>query len=254
MDEEDLPSSLSDNLPPFGTSSDNLPPLFEQGLQEDLDKVREIILGPDPLRQRLQNAEVDRLRNILFGPQIEEYERRFTDMHRELERMASDLGEARERLAELERTLWRRMETLELDIRKLTDELRRESDRQRRNEVVMQQIAVQARQHEEIMKTSSDTLLDMRKTHMAHETELRSAKAGIIDARDQIEQRGQALRREIRQAEDGLRAEMRRVADRLEHQKTDRKALASMLIEVAARLETGDSVTGLLEGLKPSKD
>lgn len=51
-----------------------------------------------------------------------------------------------------------------------------------------------------------------------------------------------------------MRAELRRIADRLDYQKTDRKALASMLIELAARLETGSTVTNLLEGLNASKD
>jgi hypothetical protein len=49
----------------------------EPEIPEELERVREIILGPDPLRQRLRHAEVDRLREILFGAQIEEYERRF---------------------------------------------------------------------------------------------------------------------------------------------------------------------------------
>ncbi len=46
-----------------------------------------------------------------------------------------------------------------------------------------------------------------------------------------------------------MRNELRRVATRLSDQKTDRKALATMLMEVATRLETGSSVTGLLEDL-----
>lgn len=229
-------------------------PLDEQEEQKELDRVREIILGPDPLRQRLRRAEVDRLRDILFGAQMEEYDRRFTDMRREIDRMSADLTEARERLAELEKSSARRIEMLELDVRKLTDDLRRETDRQRSRETVIQQLATQVRQHEDAIKSTSDTMLDMRKSHAAHEVELRSAKAGTIDARDQIEQRSQTLRREMRQSEDVLRAELRRVADRLESQKTDRKALASMLIEVATRLETGNSVTGLLEGLTAPKE
>jgi chromosome segregation ATPase len=222
--------------------------------QEDLERVRQIILGPDPLRQRLQQAEVDRLREILFGAQIEEYQKQFSDIRREIERMSNDFGETRERLLELQKTMGRRVETLELDLRKLNDDLRRESERQRRQEALMQQIATQARQHEETLKALSDTIGDMRKTQITTEAEVRSAKTGIIDTRDQIEQRAQSLRREMRQTEDELRAELRRVADRLDYQKTDRKALASMLIEIAARLETGNSITGLLEGLNPPKD
>ncbi len=234
---------------PAGTS---LAP--EQDTQEDLERVREIILGPDPLRQRLRRAEVDRLRDILFGAQIEEYERRFTDLRREIERLGADQSQMRDRLIELEKTTARRIEGLELDTRKLMDDLRRETDRQRSREALMQQIATQVRQHEDQLKASNESLLDMRKSHTSHETELRSTRAGIIDARDQIEQRAQALRRELRQTEDTLRAELRRVADRLEFQKTDRKALASMLIEIATRLETGNTVAGLLEGLAAPKE
>lgn len=244
---------MSDENGVYNTSH-SVAPLDEPEEQKELDRVREIILGPDPLRQRLRRAEVDRLRDILFGAQIEEYDRRFTDMRREIDRMAADLTEARERLAELEKSSARRIEMLELDVRKLTDDLRRETDRQRSRETVIQQLATQVRQHEDAIKTTSDTMIDMRKSHAAHEAELRSAKAGTIDARDQIEQRAQTLRREMRQSEDVLRTELRRVADRLESQKTDRKALASMLIEVATRLETGNSVTGLLEGLTAPKE
>lgn len=226
----------------------------DQEVQEDLERVRQIILGPDPLRQRLRQAEVDRLREILFGAQIEEYERRFTDLHREVQRISADLDETRERLTDLEKTMARRMEMLELDTRKLVDDFRRESDRQRNRDTLMQQIATQVRQHEDQLKASGETVLDVRKVQTAHESELRSLRAGMIDVRDQIEQRAQALCREIRRTEDDVRAELRRVADRLEYQKTDRKALASMLIELAARLETGGTVTDLLEGLNASKD
>lgn len=226
----------------------------DQESQEELDRVRQIILGPDPLRQRLRHAEVDRLRDILFGAQIEEYERRFTDLRREIQRISDDLSETRERLVDLEKTTARRMEALELDTRKLTDDFRRESDRQRNREALMQQIATQARQHEDQIRASGETILELHKAQTSHEAELRSIRAGMIDVRDQIEQRAQALRRDIRHTEDELRAEIRRIADRLEHQKTDRKALASMLIELATRLETGSTVTDLLEGLNASKD
>lgn len=226
----------------------------DQEVQEDLERVRQIILGPDPLRQRLQQAEVDRLREILFGAQIEEYERRFADLRREVQRIGNDL-------LENARTPWRsrknngaRLEMLELDTRRLTDDARRESDRQRSREALMQQIATQVRQHDDQLKATGETVLDLRKMQTSQESELRSVRAGMVDVRDQIEQRAQALRREIRHTEDELRAELRRIADRLEYQKTDRKALASMLIELAARLETGSTVTDLLEGLHTSKD
>lgn len=222
--------------------------------QEDLDRVREIILGPDATRQRLRGAEVDRLREILFGAQIEAYERQFTDLKRELERVSGDLREAHERIAEVEKGAARRTELLELNLRKLADEQRREAERQRSRDALVQQLLTQTRQHEETIVGVAESMLDLRKAHTTSEGDIHSGKAAISDTRDQLEQRTQALRRELRHSEDTLRAELRRIADRLEHQKTDRKALASMLIELATRLETGSTVTGLLEGLAGSKE
>ncbi|MBX0329622.1 hypothetical protein K2Z83_18285 [Oscillochloris sp. ZM17-4] len=222
--------------------------------QEDLDRVREIILGPDQGRSRIKEAEADRLRSILFGAQIEDYERRFTDMRRDLDRAGGDLRQAQERIAELEKHTARRFETIELELRRLADEQRREQDRQRSRDAQIQQIATQVRQHEELIAGAGESLGDLKRSHASHDAAIRAGKAELIDARDQIEQRSQSLRREIRGTEDALRAELRRIADRLENQKTDRRALASMLLEIATRLETGSSVTGLLNGLSGAKE
>lgn len=222
--------------------------------QEDLERVREIILGPDASRQRLRGAETDRLREILFGAQIEAYEQRFADMRREIERLSADLREANERIGEVEKSAARRVEALELSLRKLADDQRREAERQRSRDALVQQLVTQVRQHEETIVGVGEGLLDLRKAHQAAEAEMRTLKATLTDARDQIERGSQTARRELRSAEDALRAELRRITDRLEHQKTDRKALASMLIEVATRLETGNTMTGLLEGLSGTRE
>ncbi|RRR73968.1 MAG: hypothetical protein EI684_08010 [Candidatus Viridilinea halotolerans] len=222
--------------------------------QEDLERVREIILGPDASRQRLRGAEVDRLREILFGPQIEAYERQLADLRRDLERMTSDLNDAHDRIAEAEKSAARRMELLELNLRKLVEDQRREQERQRSRDAQVQQLVAQSRQHEETIVGVGEGLLDLRKVHSASELEIRAARTAVSDMQDQIEQRTQAMRRDLRHAEDTLRAEVRHMTDRLDHQKTDRKALASMLIEVATRLETGNSMTGLLEGLAGAKE
>ncbi len=222
--------------------------------QEDIDRVREIILGPDTARQRLRRAEADRLREIIFGAQMEEYERRFTDLRRESERMGSDLRQMQERFGELEKSIAHRVETAELEVRRLSDELRRELERGRNRDALLQQLATQVRQHEDTIVGAIEGVLDLRKSHALHDADIRSQKVNLIETRDHVEQRSQTVRREIRTTEDTLRAELRRFADRLDNQKTDRKALASMLIEIATRLETGNTVTGLLEGLSGSKD
>jgi chromosome segregation ATPase len=222
--------------------------------QEDLERVREIILGSDQARTRLRRAETDRLRDILFGAQIEDYERRLTDMRRELDRAGGDMRQVQERLAELEKSLTRRFETIDLELRRIADEMRREQERQRNRDALFQQLAAQVRQHEETIVGTAESVIELKRSSANHDADIRAGKAELIDARDQIEQRTQSLRREIRQSEDTLRAELRRLTDRLENQKTDRRALASMLIEIATRLETGNTVTGMLEGLSDPKE
>ena len=68
--------------------------------EEELDRVRDIIMGPDRVRLSVRKAEADRLRDVIFGPQMEEYERRFTDLQREMERVLSDFRHVRESVSE----------------------------------------------------------------------------------------------------------------------------------------------------------
>jgi hypothetical protein len=219
-----------------------------------MDRIREIILGSDQARTRLRRAETDRLRDILFGAQIEDYERRFADMRREIDRVSSDVRQVQERAAESEKGVLRRFELLELELRRVSDEIRRDQERQRGRDALFQQLGSQVRQHEEMIVTTGGSVLDLKRVQTNQDTDIRAAKAELIDNRDQLAQRTQSLRREIRESEDTLRADLHRIADRLEDQKTDRRALASMLIEIATRLETGNTVTDLLEGFSGAKE
>lgn len=216
---------------------------------EDLERVREIILGPDIVRQKLRMSEVDRLRDIIFGAQMEEYERRFTDLRRETERTLTDLRTVEDRVSEFEKAVTKRIEALELETRRFNDELQRAVERQRSQEGIFQQILTQARQQDMALQTLSESTRDVRKAMDQHANDMRSISAAASEYHEQNERKLQTLKHEIRQAENDLRTELRRFADRLDYQKTDRKALASMLIEIATRLETGSSVTHLLEGL-----
>lgn len=215
----------------------------------ELERVREIILGPDLARQRIQGAEVDRLRQVIFGEQMEEYERRFADVRREMERILTDLRVVQDSVAEFEKNQTKRLEALERDMRRTNDELRRDVDRLGSRETALQQLVTRAQQLDLHSQSTQETLQELRTTQQQYENEVRTLKSTLGENRDQQERRLDTLKREVRQAEDNLRAELRRVTDRLGDQKTDRKALAAMLMEVATRLETGSTVTGLLEGL-----
>jgi len=218
-------------------------------IEGELERVREIILGPDLARQRIQGAEVNRLRQVIFGEQMEEYERRFADVRRDVERVLSDLRIVQDSVAEFEKSQTKRVEALERDMRRAHDELRRDVDRLGSREAALQQLVTRAQQQELHTQSTQEMVQELRAAQNQHENEVRVLKSSLSENRDQQERRLDSLKREVRQAEDDLRAELRRVTDRLGDQKTDRKALAAMLMEIATRLETGSTVTGLLEGL-----
>lgn len=213
-----------------------------------MERVREIILGPDRTR-KLQGAKVDRLRQVIFGAQMQEYDRRFTDFRRDMERILNDLRLVQDSVTEFEKNQANRLETLEREVRRSNEELRREIDRLNSRESLVQQITTRTQQQGLAGKSLAENVNDLRTTHNHQDSELRALKTTLNDTREQHERKLETLRREVRQAEDGLRGELRRITDRLGDQKTDRKALAGMLMEVATRLETGNTMTGLLEDL-----
>ncbi len=248
------PSVQAQDAPkkPFPSSSPQASQTAPQGAEDELNRVRELIVGPDILQQRLRGAEADRIREIIFGGQMQEYERRFTDLQREMERVLTDLRQVQDGISDFEKGQTKRIETLERETRQTDDELRREVDRLGAQEAMMQQLLTQVRQQEILAQTSQENTSELRKAVGQQEQSIRALRTTVNENRDQRERKLDIVKREVRQAEDGLLTELRRVTDRLDNQKTDRKALAGMLMEIATRLETGSSVTGLLEGLSNS--
>jgi len=218
----------------------------ESKRQEELARVREIILGPDKVGLAARKVGIERLRDAILGAQTEEYERRFTDLQREIERLLSDFRQVQDSLSEFQKSQTKRIEALERDTRRANDELTREVDRLRGQSPAVQQLLTQSRQQQMLTQSLTDATNELRKTVAQQEQDIRSLRTTVNQYRDQHERGLDGVKREVRQAEDQLRAEMRRVADRLDNQKTDRKTLAAMLMEMATRLETGRSVTGLL--------
>ncbi len=229
--------------PPPIPNSDEAPP------DGELARVREIILGPDQAQQRLRGAEVDRLRQVIFGAQMEEYDRRFADFRRDMDRMLTDLRLVQDSVSDFEKTITKRLEALERDIRRSNDELRREMERLSSREASLQQLMTRTQQQELFGQGLTERINELHNKEAQFDREITSLRNAFSENREQEARKLDTLKREVRQAEDSLRAELRRVTDRLSDQKTDRKALAAMLMEVATRLETGSSVTGLLEGL-----
>lgn len=218
--------------------------------QGDLDRVREIIMGaPERTRQPVREAEAEHLRDVLFGTKMEEYERRFTDLRREIDRVLNDVRQARDAMDEFREAQRERVNVVERELHQSHEELTRELDRVRNQGPLIQQLIPQTRQLQILVNSLNQEVNDLRSSLTRENQDLRTLRSMVEQYRDQYERSVDTVKREKRQAEDELKEELRRVADHLDDQKMDRKVLAAILVELAARLETGYNAAGMLEDL-----
>jgi hypothetical protein len=164
-------------------------------------------------------SNIDQLRDIIFGGQMREYERRFARME---ERLANDLtavrDEVRDRCATLERYMHDELESLTVELR---------ANQQSR--------AVEERR---LSESIGDT---------AKATEERIAALNELVGRQYRELRAQLLEQtkaitdDIQRRHADLLALVERDAAELRDGKADRTALSALFIEVALRLR-GESV------------
>jgi chromosome segregation ATPase len=217
--------------------------------ETDMDRVREIILGNDSSKQRFLKPEVDRLREMIFGEQIEEYERLFSDVKRDIERTQSDLRHIQNSISDFEKSQARQLEAIEREVSQLSAEVRRQTSQIQSHQAAYQQLLNQSHQKEVLMKKLQAQHEEQVLELTQQQKDLRSIKSTVEEYQDKNSRKLNGVNAEIRQVEDKLFTELRRFADRLNVQKPDRKTLATMFMEIATRLETGGTVTNLLEDL-----
>jgi hypothetical protein len=168
-------------------------------------------------------GNLDKIRDILFGSQIRDYETRFSRLEEALVSQTNDIRE----------TTKKRLDALESYVRKELEALqsRLKTEREERGEAT-QQLARE-------IKDTSDALA--RK---------------LRDLSDHTEERDRGLREEILRQSSDLLDEMRsrqtelnalldRRVQELTHSKTDRAALAGMFQEVAMRLKDEFQIPGM---------
>jgi predicted nucleic acid-binding Zn-ribbon protein len=77
--------------------------------------------------------EVDRIRDIIFGSQMRDYEQKFVAHHRDLERLQAELERLGQQLADLEADQAKKLQNLRQELRQadtdLRDELRQTAQR-----------------------------------------------------------------------------------------------------------------------------
>ncbi len=175
---------------------------------------------PDGLEE---NAKVDRIRDILFGSQMREYDGRFQRLD---ERLAREAGEAR---ADTQK----RIEALEGFFKGELEALRHrlaaeQSERVQAFEKIARDLAETAR------------ALDGKLNGLGEQS-----GRELQDLRQQLLQQANTLSTDIREKHEHLQAGLAREAEQIRTAMTGREALAEMLSEVALRLKNEFRVPGV---------
>ena len=165
---------------------------------------------------------LDKVRDILFGSQAREYEKRFARLEDRLLKEASDLRE----------DLKRRFDTLEVYIKK---------------EIEALGTRLKA-EHDERKESAKELSVELKDTARTFEK-----KTGQLDEhltiserqlREQILDQSKNIADEIRQKHEAITASLERATSELRDEKTDRAALASLFMEVAMRLNNEFKIPG----------
>ena len=164
-------------------------------------------------------ANVDKIRDILFGNQMRDYDRKFSNLE---DRLMKEVSRAREESG-------KRLEALENFIKK---ELQSISDRQKNEESERKQ-SVKAMGNE-WEKAAKD--LDQKMSNLDSQL-----SAGASDLRQQILEQYQNLSSEMSSKYNELTEMQERIASELREDKVDRSALSALLTDLALRI-SGESL------------
>jgi signal transduction histidine kinase len=159
-------------------------------------------------------ASVDKIRDILFGPQIKNYEARFVRLE---ETLARENGQIKDMMA-------RRFESLETYIKKETEALasRLKAERDERNEV--------AKDIARDLKSTADAL-----TKKINELDNKTAEEQSELRKDLLAE-SRKLMDELRKRSDDLTALLERRSNELRADKADRSLIAALLADMAMQI------------------
>jgi DNA repair exonuclease SbcCD ATPase subunit len=162
-----------------------------------------------------EGANVDKIRDILFGSQMRDYEKRFL---------------------RLEERLAKASDALRDDLKKRFDSL--ESFVQQEMEALGQRLKTEKSERadalKELTRETRDSSKSLEKKLSQLEEQLSSAQG---DLRTRILDQSKALGNEIRKAQTEMEAALEREAEALRHEKTDRETLGDMFAELGLRLK-----------------
>lgn len=179
-------------------------------------------------RQRAETADlsgggnIDKIRDILFGVQMRDYEKRFARLEERLIKEAADLRDETRK----------RFDALELYIKQ-------------EFEALTERVTVEQNTRGEAVETLSLGITDTARAFEKRTAQMdEQSSKSQRELRQQILDQSKSLNDEIRQKYEELTAALQREAAELRTDKTDRSALAALFTEVAMRLNNDFKIPG----------
>jgi uncharacterized phage infection (PIP) family protein YhgE len=162
-----------------------------------------------------EGANVDKIRDILFGSNMREYEKRFARLEERLTKSSDALRD----------DLKKRFDTLESYVREEVESLgqRLKNEKSERTEAL-----------KELTRESRDGSKVLEKKLSQLEDTLETAQG---DLRARILEQSKALANQLQKSKEELEKALEIEAETLRNEKTDRAALADLFTEVALRLK-----------------
>lgn len=171
----------------------------------------------------LAAGNIDKVRDILFGGQMRDYERRFASLEARLLKETSDMkDDVRKRLSALETFVRQETESL---AERITNEHNERAD-------ATKDLARDAGEHVKAFEKKTGQLDD----------QIGRAQREL---RQQVLELQQSVSDDLRRKVDEIVAQMKQESGELRHEKTDRATLAALLNEMAMRLTNELSLPGL---------
>ena len=158
-----------------------------------------------------ESSGVDKMRELLFGNQMQDYDKRFCILEDRFQQRLRDLeAESARSLASLEATMKKQLESVAGQFREEKD-LRAEADKELERSLREHSQALEKR-----LAQVSDQLARQER-----------------DFTDRLSHEVQGLREEMRRRQDDSRATTERMFAELSNVKTDRNLLAGLFVEIA---------------------
>lgn len=200
-------------------------------------------------KEPVASAEsVERVRDIIFGPKMRDYEQRFEAVMRDLGRLQGELDRLSEQLTARDAAQSRNVQALRQELRQADDELKAalKAEAGRLTAQLAEQDAAHTTNEKNLRQELQQADSELQAALKAEIGRLSAELADHVAAQEIVLQN---LRSELRKADADLRDELRMIAQRLTDEKTDRATLGDLFIELGNHVKTGGSLADLLQGL-----